>query len=117
MLPPAGNPLRDTVEAFFAASGKRLPADLIETVSIVATLALLQQPRTLSVLPVDLARHYEARGMLRPLDVALPPGGGSYALLTRANRRLSPAAQAFVEALRAIARDGETKEPAPPRQP
>jgi len=117
VLPPAGNPLRDTVEAFFAATGKRLPADLIETVSIVATLALLQQPRTLSVLPVDLARHYEARGMLRPLDVALPPGGGSYALLTRANRRLSPAAQAFVEALRAIARYGETKERTPARQP
>lgn len=117
VLPPAGNPLRGTVEAFFAAAGKRLPADLIETVSIVATLALLQQPRTLSALPVDLARHYGARGMLRPLDIALPPGGGSYALLTRANRRLSPAAQAFVEAVRAIARDGESKVTPPPRQP
>jgi DNA-binding transcriptional LysR family regulator len=114
ILPPAGNPLRDTVEAYFAAAGKRLPADIIETVSIVATLALLQQPRTVSVLPVDLARHYEARGMLKPLDAALPPGGGSYALLTRANRRLSPAAQTFVEALRAIARSGR---PAARRQP
>ena len=49
-----------------------------------------------------------------PLDAALPPGGGSYALLTRANRRLSPAAQTFVEALRAIARSGR---PAGRRQP
>jgi DNA-binding transcriptional LysR family regulator len=117
VLPPPGNPLRMTVETYFAGAGQRLPADLIETVSIVATLALLQQRGTLSVLPVDLARHYEARGMLRPLAVALPPGGGSYALLTRATRRLSPAAHGFVEAVRAIARSGQGEGPARARQP
>jgi DNA-binding transcriptional LysR family regulator len=51
------------------------------------------------------------------LDIALPPGGGSYALLTRANRRLSPAAQAFVEAVRAIARSGGKATPTRTRQP
>jgi hypothetical protein len=35
--------------------------------------------------------------------VDLPAGGGSYAMLTRANRDLSPAAQALVTALRAAA--------------
>jgi DNA-binding transcriptional LysR family regulator len=116
VLPPAGNPLRSTVEAFFGGAGQRLPVDLIETVSIVATLALLQQRGTLSVLPVDLARHYEARGMLQLLAVALPPGGGSYALLTRVNRPLSPAAQGFVEAVRTIARGGRDQ-PQRVRQP
>ena len=111
VLPPAGNPLRQVVEAFFAAAGRPLPVALIETVSIVVTLALLQQPSTLSVLPVDLARHYETRGMLRVLDIALPPGGGSYALLMRANRRLSPAAQAFADAVRSIARANAPRQP------
>ncbi len=37
-------------------------------------------------------------------EVALPPGGGSYAMLTRSDRDLSPAGQAMVADLRAAAR-------------
>ncbi len=110
VLPPAGNPLRETADAWFAAAGRALPADLIETVSVVATIALLQQTDTMSILPVDLARHYEERGMLGRVEAALPPGGGRYALITRANRQLSPTALALRDALRATARGGERRQ-------
>ena len=92
------------------AAGLRPPADLIETVSIVATLALLQTSDAVSLLPEGLARHYEAPGLVARLAVPLPGAGTRYEVMTRASRTLAPAAQAFVAALAAIA---TTRAPAP----
>jgi DNA-binding transcriptional LysR family regulator len=100
---PADSPLRQAIDAMFARAGLRLPGDAIETVSVVATLALLQASDAVSVLPVDLAEHYGQRRLIARLPVALPPAGTGYALITRKNRRLSPAAQAFAAAVLAIA--------------
>jgi DNA-binding transcriptional LysR family regulator len=99
IVPPAGSPLRRDLDAIHAAAGARPPTDLIETVSIVATLALLQTSDAVSLLPEGLARHYEAPGMLARLPVALPGSGTRYEVMTRASRALAPAAEAFVEAL------------------
>ena len=104
IVPPAGSPLRRDFDAIHAAAGARPPTDLIETVSIVATLALLQASDALSLLPEGLARHYEAPGMLARLAVPLPGAGTRYEVMTRASRSLAPAAQAFVEALARLAR-------------
>jgi DNA-binding transcriptional LysR family regulator len=51
IVPPAGGPLRRDFDALHASANLRPPADLIETVSIVATLALLQGSDALSLLP------------------------------------------------------------------
>jgi DNA-binding transcriptional LysR family regulator len=104
IVPPAGSPLRRDFDAIHAAAGARPPTDLIETVSIVATLALLQSSEALSLLPEGLARHYEAPGMLARLKVPLPGAGTRYEVMTRASRALAPAAQAFVDALMRLAR-------------
>ena len=104
IVPPAGSPLRRDFDAIHAAAGARPPTDLIETVSIVATLALLQTSDALSLLPEGLARHYESPGLLARLAVTLPGAGTRYEVMTRASRALAPAAQAFVEALARLAR-------------
>ena len=104
IVPPAGSPLRRDFDAIHAAANARPPTDLIETVSIVATLALLQTSDALSLLPEGLARHYEAPGLLARLAVTLPGAGTRYEVMTRASRALAPAAQAFVEALARLAR-------------
>ena len=95
--------MRGDVDAVLARAGLAPPYDVIETVSIVATLALLQGSDAISVLPVDLALHYAKYGLLARLPLGLPGGGSAMELLTRANRRLAPAAQDFVAALRALA--------------
>ena len=56
IVPPAGSPLRRDFDALHAAAGLRPPTDLIETVSIVATLALLQAGDAVSLLPEGLAQ-------------------------------------------------------------
>lgn len=103
VVPPPDTALRQNVDTLFAEAGVRPPADLIETVSIVATLALVQAIDAVSVLPAGLAKYYEERGQLARLAVALPAQGGRYAMVTRADRRLSPAAEDFVAIVRTLA--------------
>ena len=110
IVPPPDTALRQNVDALFAEAGMRPPADLIETVSIVATLALVQSIDALSVLPAGLAAYYEERGQLARLAVAMPTQGSRYELIYRDDRRLAPAAEDFVAIVRAVARD----EHAPP---
>lgn len=103
IVPPAGSPLRRDFDTLHAAAGNRPPTDLIETVSIVATLALLQATDALSLLPLGLARHYEAPGMIARLAVPLTGAGTRYEIMTREGRGLAPAASAFVDTVAALA--------------
>ena len=102
IVPPAGGPLRRDFDALHASANLRPPADLIETVSIVATLALLQRSDAVSLLPEGLARHYESPGMIARLAVPRPGAGTRYEIMTRSNRPLAPAADAFVAMLAAM---------------
>jgi DNA-binding transcriptional LysR family regulator len=114
ILHPPESRMRTDVNAALAHAGIRLPGDVIETVSIVATLALLQGSDAISVLPVGLALHYAKYGLLARLPLELPVGGSATEVLTRANRRLAPAAQDFVAALSSLAPDAATKAAAMP---
>jgi len=108
ILHPPESRMRADVDALLARTRLRLPGDVIETVSIVATLALLQGSDNVSILPLDLARHYADYGLLARLPFALPAGGSATELLTRANRRLAPAAQEFATTLRSLAASSRT---------
>jgi DNA-binding transcriptional LysR family regulator len=93
------SPLRRDVDAMLAAAGQR-PASILETVSIVATIALLQESDALTVMPQALARHYARFGMVKELPVRVSTPSSRYEVITRAHRELSPAAQAFLALLR-----------------
>jgi DNA-binding transcriptional LysR family regulator len=94
------SPLRRDVDAMLRTAGMRPPAVIVETVSIVATIALLQESDAITVMPQALARHYARFGMVTELPVRVPTPTSRYELVTRAHRELSPAAQAFVVALK-----------------
>lgn len=101
ILQPQGSALRGSIDALFTRAHIRPGVAVIETVSIVATLSLLQAFDALSVLPLDLARHYESRRML--VRLALPaPGATEYVVMVPAERELSPSAAAFVKGLRSV---------------
>ena len=71
LLQTPDSPLRRDVDAMLAAAGLRPPAVVVETVSIVATLALLQEGDAVTVMPQALARHYARFGMVTELAVTL----------------------------------------------
>ena len=117
ILHPPDSDTRAEARALLARAGVRAPVDLVETVSIVATLALLETSDAVSVLPADLADHYAAQGLLARLPVDLPAGGGTVTeLITRRNRRLAPAAQELVTALQRIAAEPRVGAPVSPRR-
>jgi DNA-binding transcriptional LysR family regulator len=113
ILHPPDSGMRADVNAILARARLKPPGDVIETVSIVATLALLQGSDAVAVLPVDLAGHYAEHGLLARLPLALPAGGGVTQLLTRANRQLAPVAQEFAATLTRLAASTASPETGP----
>lgn len=93
------SPLRRDTDAMLTAAGLRLPPGLVETVSIVATLALLQDSDAVTAMPKALADHYGRFGMVVEVPVDLPAPASRYELVTRSRRELAPVAQAFVALL------------------
>jgi DNA-binding transcriptional LysR family regulator len=77
------------------------PPDIVETSSILATTALLESTDMVSVVPLDVARHYANYGMLAILPVELPISMAQLGILTRTQKDLSPAVRAFLHALKA----------------
>jgi len=120
ILHPPESGMRAEAQAFLARAGVRPPRELVETVSIVATLSLLQSSDAATVLPADLAEHYVAQGLVARLALPAASVGGTVTqMITRSERQLSPAAKEFVAALRravATAPSGDNQEeerPAP----
>jgi DNA-binding transcriptional LysR family regulator len=103
VLQPPGSPLRQEANAMLDKLGVRLPADVIETASIVATLALLRDTDALSVVPEDLAAHYGAPGWITHLRTRIAASGSRYELITRRGRSLGAAGDAFIAAVRGVA--------------
>jgi DNA-binding transcriptional LysR family regulator len=102
ILQTPGSPMRQESGTLFDRLGVQLPADVIETASIVATGGLLRDTDALSVMPLDLAEHYGA--WLVRLKVGDARAESRYDLITRRGRALAPAALAFVEEVQALAR-------------
>ena len=115
ILQPPGSPMRQEANALLDRLDVRVPPDLIETASIVATLALLRDTDALSVVPQGLAAHYGPPGWIARLDLAARETGSRYEVLTRRGRPLAPAGLAFVAALHARAggRGRRAAKPAP----
>ena len=63
-------------------------------------MALLQESDAVTVMPQALARHYARFGIVAELPIRVPTPTSRYELVTRARRELSPAALAFVVALK-----------------
>jgi DNA-binding transcriptional LysR family regulator len=100
VVQPAGSPLRNTLDPLLRELGVPLPAQRIETASTLTIASLLSSTDMVSVMPVELARHYEASGQLRTLPVEVRSNSGSYGIATLEGQRQSAACTAVIEAVR-----------------
>ncbi len=99
VMPPAESILRERVNAMFLQRGLRLPARIVETISLPLITNLLRRTDMLVALPEEVVRPYCEVGMLAVLPVDLQVRMDSFGLITRREHALSPAA---IEALRAL---------------
>jgi DNA-binding transcriptional LysR family regulator len=100
ILPRAETTLRRQIDSAFRAQGLAPPAHAVESVSILANRALIREFGYLAVWPVQLARAEEALHQIARLPLALPETARPLGISTRANARLSPAAETLLAALR-----------------
>ncbi|MBA2964391.1 MULTISPECIES: LysR family transcriptional regulator [Ramlibacter] len=99
ILHPTGSPMRRRIEQALQEASMAPPPDIVETSSILATTALLESTDMVSVVPLDVARHYANYGMLAILPVELPISMAKLGILTRKQKDLSPAVRAFLRTL------------------
>jgi DNA-binding transcriptional LysR family regulator len=99
ILHPSGSPMRRRIEQALQESGLSAPPDILETASILATTALLEATDMISVVPLDVARHYAKYGMLAILPVAMPMSMAKLGIITRREKEISPAMRAFLGTL------------------
>lgn len=107
ILQATTSPMRRQLDLMFQRAGLPIPAERIETASILATTALLQGTRMVAAVPLEVAQHYETRRLLAILPVKLDCGLGSYGVITAAGRPLSPAAQRFITMLREVVQQAQ----------
>lgn len=103
ILPIADSPSRLAAEQLFRKSGLPLPADIVESLSILTNIGLLLQTPSIALMPRVAARQFEEVGLLRILDLPETEPFGTVGFSVRANKVQSAACQAFVDCLREAA--------------
>lgn len=103
ILPPAGSLVRDRLAAMFVQRGLRLPTNIVETSSLPAITSLLQHTNMVVALPEEAVHSWCTAGILTVLVADLPLGLGTFGLITRRDRKLSPGAQLMLSTVRELA--------------
>src|SRR5690242_5301209 len=104
ILPPPGSVLRDRLTTVFLQQGLPMPANVVQTQSLPAILGLLRSTNAVVPLPRETLQPLCDSGFLSVLidnvGVTMTPFG----IITRRKHKLSPGAQALLDAIRTTAR-------------
>lgn len=103
ILPARGAPMRETVNRFFAMKRLPTPQPAIESVSVMANLAILRSSDLLAFFPEPIATDFEQLSALRivktELQLVMPPVG----LVLRNQATLSLGTQLFLRSVKEAA--------------
>lgn len=105
IVPPRGSVLRKRFDAMFRQAGLEPPLDVIETGAPLVATPLLQLTGALYVLPVQVAKHFEAQGLARILPIGSPLAIEPYGIVRWRDRMLSPGAALLLDEVKAAARE------------
>jgi DNA-binding transcriptional LysR family regulator len=105
IVPPEGSVLRHRFELMFRGAGMHPPRHVIATAALVFLSKMLEESDYLAVVPIDVARHYAAHGMVRIVPVELSCKMDSFGIITRNDWLLSPGAQIVLRAVQQAATD------------
>ena len=100
ILPPPGSSLRRTVNGLFAEADLPLPANVIESLSVLTNVALMQDQKTVGLLPMETARQLSGQGGIRSFTFGTPLRFGGIGCFYPHNRDPGPAAKLFRECTR-----------------
>lgn len=99
ILQPRGSPSREVIEQEFLSHHAPLPLGLIETTSILIAANLIGRSEMIAVIPLSIATHYEAHGLLRILPYSFTHTLSPWGSLVHRDRTVTPITQQFIELL------------------
>ncbi len=105
VVPTSGTAAWAAVQRFFEAQGLPLPAQRVESVSILTSLGLLLEAPMTALMPRSAAEHYVRAGLLALLPLATTSAFGSVGYTLAAGREPSAATRHLIDALQAVVRD------------
>lgn len=100
VLPPEGSLIRGTIDNFMAENQVRLSRRHLESVSTLTIVGVLQRTDSIGFLPRELARHFEAQGVLAVLPLELPKVSMGVGLIWMVDRHASAAQHKVRQMLR-----------------
>ena len=100
ILPPVETTLRRQIDEFFLNQSQFEPRLMIETTSYLFTREYLRSHDLISFIPAHIVSRELDDGLLNELDLNVPFGKGSIGISYRSADSLTPAGQAFMQALR-----------------
>ncbi len=104
ILPPAQTTLRRQIDQFFINQDQYTPPFAIESVSYLANRAMLQSSDWIGLMPAEVVQQDIENRNLTALDWEVPFGRSPIGLTFRSDNSLSPAANAFKDALHIAAK-------------
>lgn len=104
ILPPPETSLRLQVDQFFTTQEHYAPPCVLESLSYLTNRSLLAARDLIGLVPEHAVTQDTGNGMLTALRWVVPFGHGPVGISHRGAKHLSPAGNAFLEALRRAAR-------------
>ena len=104
VLPPVSTRLGSIVRDIFGAKGLPLPRASVVAFSLEMTINLVATGRYLTIQPQSVFTFPTKNPFIRKLPVELPIMNASIGILTLKNRKLSRAAQLFINCARGVAK-------------
>lgn len=105
VLPTRDSFLRRTADAVFAEAGLPVPDNVVESLSILTNITLMQDQRTIALMPREAIRNFAEAGLLREFDLGGLLPFGDIGCFHSATREPTPAALMLRECLRAASRE------------
>ena len=100
VLPPPETTLRRQIDQFFVSQKQYVPPTVLESVSYLTNRSLFRTHDFIGLMPEHVVSHDVDSGLIRAIDWTVPFGKGPVGISYRGPDSLSPAAEAFLGALR-----------------
>ncbi|ANG64446.1 LysR family transcriptional regulator [Marinobacterium aestuarii] len=103
VVPPPWASSRIKLNQMFYKHGLNPPVDLIESASFLTILTFVRQRPAIGYLAQDVARHFEAQGLLKVLALEIPVELPPVGIITMRGRIRTPTCTQLIECLRLAA--------------
>lgn len=109
VLPTRDSLLRRTADKLFADADLTTPSNVVESLSILTNITLMQDQQTVALMPYEASRQFVSAGLLKAFDLGAPLQFGDIGCFFSNTRALGPAARLFRECLNLAQRESDER--------